>query len=73
MKASANPFRSSSVEQIRYALHAEALESLVDQALSLSCSCLLGPKVSGQTTLLEDLEASLQQRGFQIHQYLFEI
>ena len=67
MKASANPFRSSSVEQIRYALHAEALESLVDQALSLSCSCLLGPKGSGKTTLLEDLEAPLQQRGFQIH------
>jgi ABC-type hemin transport system ATPase subunit len=67
MKASANPFRSSSVEQIRYALSADALESLLDQALGLSGSCVLGPQGSGKTTLLEDLEAPLRQRGLQVH------
>jgi energy-coupling factor transporter ATP-binding protein EcfA2 len=67
MKASANPFRSSSVEQIRYALPAQALESLLDQALKQSCSGVLGPKGSGKTTLLEDLEAPLRQRGLQVH------
>jgi ABC-type phosphate/phosphonate transport system ATPase subunit len=67
MKASENPFRSSSVEQIRYALPNEALAGLVDQALSQSRSCLLGPKGTGKTTLLEDLEPRMTQRGLKIH------
>jgi ABC-type uncharacterized transport system YnjBCD ATPase subunit len=67
MKASANPFRSSSVEQLRYALSTDELEALVDHVLSESCSCLLGPKGTGKTTLLEDLEPYLQQRGLKTH------
>lgn len=67
MKASSNPFRSSCVEQIRYALPANALEALVDQALQEPCSCLLGTKGTGKTTLLEDLEPHLQQRGRKTH------
>lgn len=67
MKASANPFRSSSVEQLRYALSTDELEALVDDALHESCSCLLGPKGTGKTTLLEDLEPRIQQRGFKTH------
>lgn len=67
MKASANPFRSSCVDQLRYALPADTLEALVDHALSESCSCLLGPKGTGKTTLLEDLDPHLQQRGRETH------
>jgi hypothetical protein len=67
MKASANPFRSSSVEQIRYALPSEALAALVDHALGEPCSCLLGPKGTGKTTLLEDLESHMQRRDHNTH------
>ncbi len=67
MKAHQNPFRSSSVEQIRYALDTEALNQLADSALSLGCSCLLGPHGTGKTTLLEDLEPHLQKRGVSTH------
>ena len=67
MKANVNPFRSSSVEQIRYRLEVDALEALVDHALQEPCSCLLGPKGTGKTTLLEDLEPLLQQRDFTTH------
>lgn len=67
MKAAHNPFRSSSVEQIRYALSPENLEALVDHALADNCTCLLGPKGTGKTTLLEDLDLRLQVRGLQTH------
>ena len=67
MKASANPFRSSRVEQLRYALGTNELEALVDRALHESCSCLLGSKGTGKTTLLEDLEPLIQQRGIKTH------
>lgn len=67
MKASANPFRSSRVEQIRYALTNEALEALVNHALNEPCSCLLGVKGTGKTTLLEDLEPRLQRRDYTTH------
>ena len=67
MKASLNPFRSSMIETIRYRLEASALETLVDHALNQPCSCLLGAKGTGKTTLLEDLEPILQQRGFNTH------
>ncbi|MFQ3225865.1 MAG: hypothetical protein ACI8Z5_002132 [Lentimonas sp.] len=58
IKASANPFRSSSVEQIRYMLEVDALETLADGALRKPCSCLLGPKGTAKTTRLEDLAAA---------------
>lgn len=48
-------------------LESDALEALVDHALQAQCSCLLGPKGTGKTTLLEDLEPLLQQRGFTAH------
>ncbi|CAA6679582.1 MULTISPECIES: molybdopterin-guanine dinucleotide biosynthesis protein MobB [unclassified Lentimonas] len=67
MKASANPFRSSSIEKIRYMLEVDTLEALADRALRQACSCLLGAKGTGKTTLLEDLEPLLQQRGYTTH------
>ena len=67
MKANENPFRSSSVEQIRYALPTASLKSLCEQALTETYSCLLGPKGTGKTTLLEDLEPHIRQRGCQTH------
>jgi energy-coupling factor transporter ATP-binding protein EcfA2 len=67
LKAKDNPFRSSRLEKIRYELPSDVLETLVDQALNESCSCLLGPKGTGKSTLLEDLEPLLQQRGYTTH------
>lgn len=64
MKANVNPFRSSRIEQIRYALPANSLDALVDEAFKYTCSCLLGPRGTGKTTLLEDLEPSIQARGY---------
>lgn len=63
MKANVNPFRSRRVEQIRYALPEACLDAIADDALQQRCSCLLGPKGTGKTTLLEDLEPRLQARG----------
>ena len=67
MKASVNPFRSSCIEQLRYARSTNDLTALADHALSAPCSCLLGPKGTGKTTLLEDLEPLIQQRGLNTH------
>ncbi|MGJ8651798.1 MAG: hypothetical protein ACSHX8_00860 [Opitutaceae bacterium] len=67
MKANVNPFRSSRVEQIRYALPAESLDALVEKALQQKCSCLLGPRGTGKTTLLEDLESRIQDRDYTTH------
>ena len=67
MKASSNPFRSSNVEKIRYMLEVDEIETLADRALSNPCSCLIGAKGTGKTTLLEDLEPLFQQRGFATH------
>lgn len=67
MKANENPFRSSSIEQIRYALPAASLESLSRQALAQACSCLLGSNGTGKTTLLEDLEPRIRKHGYQTH------
>lgn len=67
MKANENPFRSSKVEQIRYALNPVELTALSDQILAQACSCLLGPKGTGKTTLMEDLEPYVRARGYQTH------
>lgn len=67
MKASENPFRSSSVERIRYELDATELRALADRAISLKQSCLLGPHGTGKTTLLEDIGDALHERGFVTH------
>ena len=67
MKANENPFRSSSVERIRYALDCSALNRLVDTALELRLSSLIGPHGTGKTTLLEDLEPLLNERGHPTH------
>ena len=67
MKANENPFRSSNVERIRYALDCSALNRLVDTALELRLSSLIGPHGTGKTTLLEDLEPLLNERGHPTH------
>ena len=63
MKANENPFRSSNVERVRYALDQATLNQLAETALAWRQCCLLGPHGTGKTTLLEDLEPLLQERG----------
>ena len=67
MRAHQNPFRSSNLEQIRYALDAAALDQMAESALRLRRSSVLGPKGTGKTTLLEDLEPHFQARGLATH------
>ena len=67
MKAHENPFRSSVVERIRYALAPDDLDQLARKALTLRCCCLLGPHGTGKTTLLEDLEPIFKKRGRSSH------
>lgn len=67
MKANENPFRSSNVERIRYGLARKALDKLTISAIDLRWCSLLGPHGTGKTTLLEDLEPLLEERGKTIH------
>lgn len=67
MQASVNPFRSSQLERLRYQLPQQDLEALVRRAFSLSATCLLGPKGTGKTTLMEDLATIIESHGRPVH------
>ncbi|ADE53971.1 AAA family ATPase [Coraliomargarita akajimensis] len=69
MHAGENCFRSDRIERIRYRISAEQAEQLVTRFLSsrYQQACILGPMGTGKTTLLEDLQAPLENRGIQVH------
>lgn len=69
MKAAENPFRSSEIAKIRYAIPADELARLAARALEepFRTCCIAGPEGSGKTTLLEDLAPVLQKTSPTIH------
>lgn len=68
MKAHENPFSASAVARLRYRMGPEALRCLAERACGQIPVCaVVGPKGTGKTTLLEDLEAPLRDRGRSVH------
>ena len=71
LRAKDNPFAVDRIRQIRYEPAAESWESLLARLAAMDYrGAIVGPCGSGKTTLCEDLQTRLQQRGLQT-QYLF--
>lgn len=67
MKARDNPFRTGRVLGVRYRMSGETLEDLLDRLKQLDYrGAIVGPKGTGKTTLLEDLEPALAAIGFNV-------
>lgn len=67
MKARDNPFRTERVLSVRYRLRDQAWEDLLDRLKKLGYrGAIVGPKGTGKTTLLEDLEPRIIALGFNI-------
>ena len=67
MKARVNPFRTDRVLGVRYRMRGETLEDLLDQLRKLGYrAAIVGPKGTGKTTLLEDLELALAALDFEV-------
>lgn len=64
MEAIKNPFRSSSVAEIRYGLDGDGREALLGKIRASNWrGAIRGPFGTGKTTLLEDLEPFLKEAG----------
>ncbi len=62
-----NPFRTERVLAFRYRLTADQWESLLERFARLGYrASLVGPEGTGKTTLREDVEARLGERGWRI-------
>jgi hypothetical protein len=67
MKARTNPFRTDRVLRVRYRMRGETLEDLLGRLRKLDYrGAIVGPKGTGKTTLLEDLEPALAALDFEI-------
>jgi hypothetical protein len=67
MKARVNPFRTDRVQGVRYRMRGETLEDLLDRLRKLGYrAAIVGPKGTGKTTLLEDLELALAALDFEV-------
>lgn len=65
MKARDNPFSTGRVLGVRYRLRGEGWEELLERLKRLKYrGAIVGPKGSGKTTLIEDLEPRLVTLGF---------
>ncbi len=67
MKARENPFRTGRVLRVRYRMRGQSLEGLLHRLRQLGYrAAIVGPKGTGKTTLLEDLEPALGALGFEV-------
>jgi hypothetical protein len=67
MKARENPFRTARVLRVRYRMRDETPEDLLQRLRCLGYrGAIVGPKGTGKTTLLEDLEPPLTALGFNV-------
>lgn len=67
MKARENPFRTGRVLSVRYRMPGGTLEDLLDRLKQFGYrGAIVGPKGTGKTTLLEDLEIALAALGFEV-------
>jgi len=67
MRARDNPFATARVHRIRYRFHGESWEKLLQRLASMHYrGAIVGPEGRGKTTLMEDFEPHLRERGFEI-------
>lgn len=62
MSAATNPYRSARLQALAY----RPAVDLVDRALALGRSAIVGPMGTGKTTLLGELGAALRARGLRV-------
>lgn len=74
MRAGDNPFTVQKLRKIRYRLSGRTWEELLERLAALEWrAAIVGPHGHGKTTLLEDLKAHLEARGFRVRSVLLHI